>query len=68
MSNEATIQLIKQHSLLLDEVNGLILKGGIDAVLDYVLSNYINPDEAFIIGFMTAHHMNEIKETGRLNP
>ena len=56
MSSEMTIQLIKTKQDILGEATGILLdeNGGFDGVLQYIKDNYINPDEAFIIGHRVA--------------
>ena len=54
MSSEETIQLIKTKQDVLGEATDILLKDGFDGVLQYIKDNYINPDEAFIIGHRVA--------------
>lgn len=54
MSSEETIQLIKIKQDVLGEATDILLEDGFDGVLQYIKDNYINPDEAFIIGHRVA--------------
>ena len=59
MSNIETLKLIEEKRELLEELNELFYEGA-DATLEYIRNRYVNPDEAFVIGYMTGVNAMEL--------
>ena len=59
MSNNETIKLVDEKQELLEELNELFIEGP-DATLEYIRNRYVNPDEAFVIGYMTGLNAMEL--------
>lgn len=59
MANQNTADLIIKNMSMLEESKELFWLGP-DAMLDYVKANFVNPDEAFLIGYMAGKHASEL--------
>jgi len=59
VANQNTTDLIIKNMGMLEEANKLFWLGP-DAMLDYVKANFVNPDEAFLIGYMAGKHACEL--------
>ncbi|MCK5216398.1 MAG: hypothetical protein ACNYWM_06120 [Methanosarcinales archaeon] len=61
MLNKKFSELIKENQELFKQFDDLYWEGP-DAILDAVKDQYINPDEAFVIGFIIAIKAQKIAE------
>jgi hypothetical protein len=61
MLNKKFSKLIKENRELFKQFNDLYWEGP-DAILDAVKEQYINPDEAVVIGFIIAINAQKIAE------